>query len=59
MLVKATILFLLGMVLVGMVGRWMFPTAMKRMIRLPGDCAGCGRPRIGKGPCACGKGPRA
>ena len=40
--------------------------AMFGKLRLPGQdklaarkCPGCGRYRIGKGPCACGKGGRS
>ncbi len=52
MLIKIVSLFLLFMVVMAMFGR----------LRLPGKgglaarrCRGCGRFRIGKGPCDCGK----
>ena len=59
MLVKATVLFLLGMVLVGMIGRGLFPRALPRP--RPGrhgalkarPCPRCGTFIIGKGPCTC------
>ncbi len=53
MIVKIVILFLAFMAVLAMIGRYRFPgqdklTSMK--------CKGCGRYRIGKGPCSCGKG---
>ncbi|WGW04024.1 hypothetical protein [Tropicibacter oceani] len=52
MLVKAVTFFLIGMAVLAMFGK----------LRLPGKarldkarCPGCGRFRIGKGPCSCGK----
>jgi hypothetical protein len=52
MLVKIIIVFLLAMVLVGMVGKFLFPTAMPRLSRKAKPCATCGRPLIGK-TCTC------
>jgi len=61
-MIKAVLVFLLVMVIVGMIGKALFPGAISREIRknLPGQrarfCAHCGRPRIGSGRCECGKG---
>jgi hypothetical protein len=50
-MVKAVIIFLVIMVGLALMGR----------LRLPGQrratatCRSCGRPKIGTGPCACGK----
>lgn len=60
-MVKATILFLLLMVLIGMVGNWLYPGALRGQVkrRLTGAskaaCSRCGRPVIGKS-CDCRKG---
>ena len=59
MLVKAVILFLALMAVIAWIG------AAIGKLRLPGAlrqgrlgdkfCPSCGRPRIGKGPCPCGR----
>ena len=60
MLVKTILLFLLGMVLIAMIGRALVPNAVRRLtgrrsVALkPGTCPRCGTYIIGKGPCACG-----
>jgi hypothetical protein len=60
MLVKTILLFLLGMVLIAMIGRALFPGAVRRLFHRrtaalkPGTCPRCGTYIIGKGPCACG-----
>jgi hypothetical protein len=60
MLVKTMLLFLLGMVLIAMIGRALFPGAVRRLVHRrsaalqPGACPHCGAYIIGKGPCACG-----
>jgi hypothetical protein len=57
MLIKVVILFLGAMVILGMIGNWLFPGAIKRKVakRLqPAKCARCGRFRIGTAPCDCG-----
>ena len=58
MLVKIIVLFLLAMVLVGMIGKLVFPSALDRMkskAKLKGPvCKQCGRYVIGKS-CDCGK----
>ena len=52
--------FLLGMVLIAMIGRALFPGSVRRLVRRrsaalkPGTCPRCGTHIIGKGPCACG-----
>lgn len=57
MLVKTVFIFLLAMVLVGLVGKALFPGAMGRLGRArPATCPQCRRPQIGPGPCPCGKG---
>jgi hypothetical protein len=56
MLLKTALLFLLGMVLLGMIGRVLFPGAVRRVIsrRAPAPCPSCGRYQIGRGDCSCG-----
>jgi len=54
-IVKIVILFLVFMVVLAMFGRLRFPGQDKLA---SARCPGCGRFRIGKGPCACGKGRR-
>jgi hypothetical protein len=52
MLVKIILVFLLCMVLLGMIGRALFPDALSRRLRKsagrPGVCKKCGRHIIGK-----------
>ena len=58
MLVKAIIVFLLVMLIVAMVGKALFPSAMDRMLprrKAAMLCGKCGRPQIGRGPCDCGR----
>jgi len=55
MLIKIGLLFLGAMVLIGMIGKVMFPGTMRRM-SLVRRCPGCGKPQIGSGRCSCGKG---
>lgn len=54
MLIKIILVFLLAMVLVGMIGKLLFPSAMPRLTRRRGRgrCRACGRPLIGKS-CDC------
>ena len=57
MLFKIILIFLLAMVLVGMVGKVVFPTALDRVKRRKPlakaqTCKDCGRPMIGKS-CGC------
>ena len=53
MFIKVVTLFLLVMVLIGMVGKVLFPSQTPRMTRRSGKyCPDCGRPRIGKS-CGC------
>ncbi len=59
MMVKAVILFLLGMVVIGMIGKVLFPGAIGRAVRkrigpVP-TCGRCGRYVIGSKGCDCGK----
>jgi len=53
MIIKIVFLFLIGMAVLAMFGRLKLP-GVARLSR--GKCRHCGRHRIGKGPCACGKG---
>lgn len=57
MLVKAVLLFLALIVTIawigGLVGKLRPPRDMGRLGQR--HCPACGRPRIGKGPCDCGK----
>ncbi|MGB4825859.1 MAG: hypothetical protein WBP18_01040 [Paracoccaceae bacterium] len=55
MLFKVILIFLLAMILVGMVGKVLFPTQLDRAKRRkPTRCPNCGKPLIGKA-CDCGK----
>jgi hypothetical protein len=60
MLVKTVFVFLGVMLIVAMIGRAMFPNAIRRKPPLvgkagrPANCPRCGRFIIGKGPCDCG-----
>ena len=54
-MIKVVSLFLIGMVVLAMFGRLRFP-GQARLQSL--KCDGCGRYRIGKGACPCGKGRR-
>ena len=51
MIVKIVLLFLVGMGVLAMFGRLRLP----RIGRVSKTCRACGRPRIGSGPCPCGK----
>ncbi len=53
-LIKGVTLFLVGMVVLAMFGKLRFPG---RARLAAAKCPGCGRFRIGKGPCGCGAGP--
>lgn len=53
MIVKIVILFLAAMAVLAMLGRLRIPGARQLSSR---KCKVCGRYRIGKGPCPCGKG---
>ncbi len=50
-IVKIVLLFLIGMGVLAMFGKLRIPMITSRQ----GKCPACGRPRIGKGPCPCGK----
>lgn len=57
MIVKIVVLFLLLMAVLAMFGRLRLPGLGKGPDRLSaGKCRACGRYRIGRGPCDCGKG---
>ncbi|MBD3676812.1 MAG: hypothetical protein HUJ27_00230 [Rhodobacteraceae bacterium] len=51
-MVKIVSLFLIGMLVLAMFGRLRFPGQSKLASR---KCPNCGRYRLGKGPCDCGK----
>lgn len=56
MLFKIIIVFLGAMVLVAMIGRVLFPTALPRVMRKSSGaprCARCDRPLIGQQTCDC------
>lgn len=48
-MVQAVVVFLVAMLVLAVIGRF------KRGRGAAARCRGCGRPRIGKGPCPCGK----
>ena len=50
---KIITLFLVGMMVLGLIGKLRFP-GQKKLKSL--TCKTCGRYKIGKGPCACEKG---
>ncbi len=57
MLVKTILVFLGLMVLVALIGRALFPSALPRIMRkraAPPVCAKCGRYLIGRKTCDCG-----
>lgn len=57
MLFKIILVFLLLMVLVALIGRVLFPSALPRPFRKPGGpprCDKCGRYLIGQKTCSCG-----
>lgn len=51
-MIKVVSLFLIGMLVLAMFGRLRFP-GQKKLTSM--KCGGCGRYRIGKGPCSCGR----
>ncbi|MFT4151853.1 MAG: hypothetical protein QM656_16750 [Paracoccaceae bacterium] len=60
MMVKAVILFLCAMAVIAMIANWLMPgrfglSARRRPALPAAKCPACGRPRIGKGRCPCGK----
>lgn len=59
MLVKAVLVFLVVMVVIAWIGsalgKLRLPGSKRPEARLNAFCPSCGRPRIGKGPCPCGK----
>jgi hypothetical protein len=50
--IKVVTLFLVGMVVLAMFGRLRFP-GQRKLASM--KCPACGRYRMGKGPCPCGK----
>ncbi|SFI63979.1 hypothetical protein SAMN04488095_1437 [Jannaschia pohangensis] len=53
MLLKIVSLFLIGMGVLAMFGRLRFPDQARLTGR--GKCRHCGTPKVGRGPCPCGK----
>lgn len=59
MIWKVILVFLCAMVLVGMIGKLVFPDRGARRKGKPKAvvlCGSCGKPIIGRGPCSCRKG---
>ncbi|HEY0212325.1 MAG TPA: hypothetical protein VGC40_01870 [Paenirhodobacter sp.] len=56
MLIKIMTLFLIAMAILAVFAKYWFPLAKRRMAAR--HCHACGRPRIGRGPCPCGKAPK-
>jgi hypothetical protein len=52
-MVKIVSLFLIGMLVLAMFGKLRFP-GQKKLRQM--TCRACGRWKIGRGPCDCGKG---
>ncbi len=52
MLIKAVLFFLIGMAILAMFGRLRFPGQARLAAA---KCPACGRFRLGKAPCPCGK----
>jgi hypothetical protein len=55
-IVKVILVFLLVMAVIGIVGSKLGWLAAPRARSRAKFCSSCGRPRIGTGPCPCGKG---
>ncbi|WP_188720532.1 hypothetical protein [Actibacterium pelagium] len=55
MLFKIITFFLIFMAVLAMFGRLRFPKFKKGLLK-QGKCRHCGAPKVGKGPCPCGKG---
>jgi hypothetical protein len=57
-MIKAVMLFLIVMLVIGIVGNALFPGAMTRKLsrKRPGTCPRCGRFIIGSRGCDCKKG---
>ncbi|TCP21370.1 hypothetical protein [Rhodovulum adriaticum] len=57
MIVKIVTLFLIAMAVLAMFGRLRLPKPRRpaALTRRPAKCPHCGRHRIGRGPCPCGK----
>ncbi len=53
MLFKIISIFMVFMAVLAMFGKWRFPGQARLEAA---KCKGCGRYRIGKSPCGCGKG---
>jgi hypothetical protein len=50
-MVKVATFFLLAIVVIALVSRWVRPAPPPRIGRF---CPNCGKPRLGKSPCDCG-----
>lgn len=53
MMVKGVLLMLVVLAVLGMFGRLRFGGSSKPPARIAQRCPSCGRPMIGRGPCAC------
>jgi len=52
-LVKAIIVFLALIAVIGWIGSWI--GRLRNPLRREAACPACGRPRMGKGACPCGR----
>ncbi|EPX84519.1 hypothetical protein ruthe_02133 [Rubellimicrobium thermophilum DSM 16684] len=61
MLIKVALVFLIAMIVIGwigsLLGRPLFRLPWQRGPRLAARCPACGRPRIGRTACPCGREP--
>ena len=56
MLVKIITFFLIFMAVLAMFGKLRMPKLKSKLMSRKEKCRNCGAPKIGKGPCPCGKG---
>lgn len=61
MLIKISLLLLVALAVLGVIGRTRFPPSLGRRAKprltVSKTCPKCGRHKIGKDDCPCGKGP--
>lgn len=53
-MVKVVSLFLIGMLVLAIFGKLRLPKPKMPKMMTSRKCSACGRPKIGRGPCACG-----
>jgi hypothetical protein len=56
MLSKIVIVFLIVMAVMAIFGKLRVPRLPRVQLPRRRDCPACGAPRVGRGPCPCGKG---